>query len=713
MYMSLQDLRDKLVADSTFTQQFVKDAAEVGVNVNILKSTGEIDNELLEGNTNLLNTYVNVVQRIINQKPAGATRRLASYIHAPFYREEDFAFDPDTRLITVPAAFNKNGVAVVGDHLAELLFFKTPRFFDVVDLFNCEIYVYWHNTGLKDYSEPHISIPIAVYPEGDVLHFGWYLDENATGVAGQIEFSLEFVIKDATSGEVTFRLYSQPAKITVKNSIDMDAAGVVPEDRESLIYSRAIYSNVVNLLTAAPAVITKNLPTGDLNLDEETGTITLNVEAMIPAEERETNNLIYGWNWNGVMVEQPSGSTINDKEHLIGITTYELDSKDEDGNEIKIAVFSDPIETVGGGEVTYTYDAADMENIANPAEAGLYELVEGEYIVTEDATVNSEKTYYVRSEHTSAGSAKEGTTYKTLTTNVPGQYQVYVGNVVTDPASENYGGIRYVYSHVAQIASASAIDIVPTDMPSVTYFDNWQNRSPVMTAQITGANGKVMCDWYHQSPTGEVTLLKTVQADEVLNEGVATGVYSTTYDPSANGTETTNADLRGYYFVEARNIKNNTVERDTSKKCFVEVMPIKIPAIKLEVINAGDHVFKVTVPQPQHNALMYELTASVRSYYVANGEEHVKETPVYFDNLSTYKYFNSGADNGEIAFQLSDATIAKAGLKENDPYILFVGVVPIAQYKVPGLERYATKFDASSNTELPDRTYTQSEPLTF
>lgn len=663
MYMSLQDLREKFVKDNTFAQQFVNDAREVGITVNILdqNGTGAIDEELLYGNDNLLNTYVNVVQQIITQRPAGATRRLASYIHAPFYREEDFYIDPDTRVITVPKDFAKNGVGVVGDHLAELLFFSMPRFFDVVDLFKCKIYVYWRNTGLKDYAEPHISEPIAVYPEGDDLHFGWYLTEEATEIAGQIEFSVEFIIKDETTGEVTFRLYTQPAKITIKNSIDMDASGIIPEDRESLIYSRAIYSNVVNLLTAAPAIITENLPTGDLNLDPETGTITLHADAIIPAEEEESNKLVFGWNWNGVMVDQPEGDTINDKEHLVGITTYELASKDGQGNEIKTVEFSDPIE----------------------------------FTVENEGTENEEIVPAL------------GTTYKTLKTNVPGAYQVYVGNVVDDPNSANYGGIRYVYSHTAYIAPASAIEVNNKDMPATVYMD----KSPIMTAYIEGANGSVECDWYHITPSGTVKVT-TVPAIAVTDANHnETGAYKSVFDPSNGNSETyAVASYRGLYYVEARNTKNNTVERAQSSKCFVEVMPVQIPDNGVTLTSLPDHFFQVEVANPQFDALTYELTASIRSYFVVNGEERTKETPVYFDNTSTYKYFNAkpvaeGGNGGVAAFQLNDLTVQKAGLRDGSRYTLFVSVVPIAQYREPGLERYATKIDATTNTEVPARTY--------
>ena len=53
--------------------------------------------------------------------------------------------------------------------------------------------------------------------------------------------------------------------------------------------------------------------------------------------------------------------------------------------------------TVGEGD-TYTYTEADMTNITNPKESGLYESDgDGGYVLTDDTTVDGEKTYYVRS----------------------------------------------------------------------------------------------------------------------------------------------------------------------------------------------------------------------------------------------------------------------------------------------------------------------------
>lgn len=664
--MSLTDLQQKLINDQAFTRQLALDADEVGVELKLFRDNDgepakdpqyDLDPELVMGNANLLNTYVNIVQKIIADPAAagGAYRRLASYIHAPF-DEPVFYIDTNTRLISekiwdvakkdyIPCnIFGKNGVGVVGDHLAELLFFRLPRFFDVVDLYKCDVYIYWHNTGLREYAEPHISEPIAKYSEGDMLNFGWYLTSDATEAAGQIEFAVEFVIRDAGTGEVTFRLATQPAKLIIKSAIDLDTEGVVAEDYETLIYSRSIYSNVVNSLTASPAVITKNLPTGDLNLDEETGTITLDVDAIIPSEESETNELVFDWNWNGVVVDQPSGNKINDAEHLIGVETYELENP-------KSIQFSD----------------------------------------------------------------KVGNTYKTLETNVPGLYQVYIGNKVT--SGENAGGIRYVQTHVAQIAPASAISLDNSKMPAVTYLDIWQDRNPELRVVVKDANGVVKYQWYHvtaANPNGEAIGAEGI-AEPVLDaRNEPTGEYQVVFDPSNNQSADIidNADYRGYYYVKVRNIKNNTIQWAESLHTFIEVQPIAVMQEQIHVDRVTGNVYSVEITDPQHEAITYELSARVRYIVVRNGQDVPVESDVYFNsNNDVRKYFKG--NNPVTDFEITDTVADKLGMKNGSQYTLFVGILPIAQYENKNLKRECVKTDPESGAQVPNRTYVTIENCTY
>ena len=55
--------------------------------------------------------------------------------------EDHFEINANTRAINIPASFKKNGVAVQGDDLAEILYFKIDRYFDYMDLNNCDIYI--------------------------------------------------------------------------------------------------------------------------------------------------------------------------------------------------------------------------------------------------------------------------------------------------------------------------------------------------------------------------------------------------------------------------------------------------------------------------------------------------------------------------------------------------------------------------------------------
>ena len=57
--------------------------------------------------------------------------------------EAHFEINPNTRAITIPAEFKKNGIAVQGDDLAEVVYFMIDRYFDAMDLNNTDIYIEW------------------------------------------------------------------------------------------------------------------------------------------------------------------------------------------------------------------------------------------------------------------------------------------------------------------------------------------------------------------------------------------------------------------------------------------------------------------------------------------------------------------------------------------------------------------------------------------
>ena len=593
MYMSLDDLRQKFATDQPFAIQFVKDAADVDINVDILDTTGtQVDvimnekNQVVGGklydDLNLLNTYIKVINKITVTDGAEGKARLYDYWHAPFY-EPDFTIDTNTRTITVPTEFSRNGVGVVGDHLAEILFFKVPRFFDTIDLLDCtNTNIYWYNNGAKgDDLKYHVNPPFVTYAVGDILYFGWAINKDASLAAGTIEFFIEFEHVN-TDGQVDFRLETQSAKITIKPTLVFDKDNVERDSYNDIIYSRTIYSPIINSLTAAPAQIISNLQEGTIDFDEN-GYAILSVEAISP----DDSSLVYNWNWNGIMVDQPDGDLINNRERLSDTITYNI------VNEKEIE-FSDP-------------EVNDF-----------------------------------------------GTTYKTLKTNVPGSYQVYIGNENSD------GGIRYVYSAMTIIDPVSKITMDNSHLPAVAYLGE---DTAELTVQALGANGIVTYQWYK-------------------DDAPIDGAIAATYNPSI-ATNITDMQKRGYYYCKAINTKNNTMESVDSHKVFIEAVPTAIDANKLQLTRNND-VFTVTItdfPEDMHFKMYANLLIDIP------GSTEVRSIKI----PDADKISQGGVSSFSIA-NISD-------LQEGQKFDIFVYVVPVTQYGTT-FERYAENQNGIAYTKV-------------
>lgn len=112
--------------------------------------------------------------------------------------EAHFEINANTRAISIPAEFKKNGIAVQGDDLAEVVYFMIDRYFDAMDLNNTEIYIEWETpkgkdgTVTKSISETYLKmIDDANYP--GKLIFGWAISDAITKDSGTLKFSVRFV----------------------------------------------------------------------------------------------------------------------------------------------------------------------------------------------------------------------------------------------------------------------------------------------------------------------------------------------------------------------------------------------------------------------------------------------------------------------------------------------------------------------------------------
>ena len=146
--------------------------------------------------------------------------------------EEHFKIDANSRIITVPESFRKNGIAVQGDEVAEVVYFKINRYFDFMDLNNTYIIIQWKLEGRTDEG---VSIEKTgtsmewvrdIESEPDYLIFGWALDSSITQYQGNLKFSVRFVNlnendeDDIENGTIEYSLSTLEATATINKALN-------------------------------------------------------------------------------------------------------------------------------------------------------------------------------------------------------------------------------------------------------------------------------------------------------------------------------------------------------------------------------------------------------------------------------------------------------------------------------------------------------------
>ena len=413
MITTLKSLQDKFVNDPIFANQFKEDAAQVGVTFNIPEYTtlGDgTDEESLTKRRNLVEAYgsnlLTIYYRALQKFLQTNHKRYPLYVRVPF-NESTFKINTETRVINIPKEFTTNGVGVVGDHLAEFLWFEIDRFFDVTDLMTCDIDITWHST-VNGMSDAYDAIPFAKYCDNEKIYFGWYITQNASLVAGQIEFAIRFY-KNVTENGSTyteFSLYTQPAKLTIKPGMVL-TAGTVREEYEDVVKSRAIYSEIINSLDASEPILDPTIVRGEYDLDVEQVNKpglykVFTIGAISPDNAGTTATtrkaaIEFKWYWNNILIDTPQYNSV-------------------------------------------------YSNVPK---------------LTEEADIKIETT----------GPDADGKYTSVLTTNIPGHYRAYVGNRITDQNSENYNAIRYVQTNTADIVEATQIKLLDTpSLPPLFYI---------------------------------------------------------------------------------------------------------------------------------------------------------------------------------------------------------------------------------------------------
>lgn len=168
-----------------------------------------------------LEEYFQNIEELFNLDP--------QYVRLPL-DEETFDIDLNTRQITIPASFKKSGLGVQNDDLAETIYFKTDRYFDMVDLNNTCIVIQWEAPNGKKMASP--AFFQEVDSETDKLIFGWAITKSMTTVSGTLKFSVAFIEGEVVNDEedelniekLEYRLG------TLTNSININAGLNIAQD---------------------------------------------------------------------------------------------------------------------------------------------------------------------------------------------------------------------------------------------------------------------------------------------------------------------------------------------------------------------------------------------------------------------------------------------------------------------------------------------------
>jgi len=132
--------------------------------------------------------------------------------------EPIFEIDANSRKITVPAEFRSNGLSVQKDHLAEIIFFRIDRYYDDMDLSNCNIEINWKMGSVAGKTSRFV---MAKDIQPGYIIFGWPVDKEITEKSGTVSFAIEFNKKDS-NGDITYRFNTLPINVNIKDGLVID-----------------------------------------------------------------------------------------------------------------------------------------------------------------------------------------------------------------------------------------------------------------------------------------------------------------------------------------------------------------------------------------------------------------------------------------------------------------------------------------------------------
>ena len=140
--------------------------------------------------------------------------------------EKIYEVDLDTRQIEAPEY-----VSVSSDHLAEVIYFKCPRFYDGVDLAETTCVIEYINAKGKAYFYPVPFFDVSTYStynpetleEEPHILFPWAIDSSVCAAAGKVQFAIRFYQLGGKDGtKLEYNISTLPAETSVLEGLASD-----------------------------------------------------------------------------------------------------------------------------------------------------------------------------------------------------------------------------------------------------------------------------------------------------------------------------------------------------------------------------------------------------------------------------------------------------------------------------------------------------------
>ena len=478
-----------------------------------------------------------------------------------------FEVDADARSITIPKDFTTNGVAVQGDELAEVLYFRIDRYFDAMDLDTADhVFIQWTNAN----GDTGLSIPwvIDIQSEPNKIIIGWALSSDITEKSGNIQFALRFVKWDTARKNLTYSWSTQTSTIAVKSALDFQ------------IEDASLYKSLTDQIqNAEKSIISRIKDTATTLTHSETVEYPVFIVNM--EHSADGKNIVY----NAAETK------------LYADLAYDEEAKKE---IYKIQVEA---RSTDGGIITYSWKFTDKDGNAQVALLGSDDdasnsLVSIEFIPTQEgkdgATVSTSKVYYEKKDGAyyvrDVNALETGSDGNKKTPYSEGWYEKVAQCVVCTVgtfqaiATNTKVGVnsRDTLSELCEIPMPSDPVIETQIVDRVILTEAATTLAPAsMSVGVTNheANGTkegtVTYEWFKMDTADDVNPAKTEGEFKSLGEpAVGANQKTFVYDADiATGSDDDKKTVEGTYKVVAYNTKNGQTVSTTSSTCRLTFAP--------------------------------------------------------------------------------------------------------------------------------------------